>query len=175
MIIDLALYLALDQLQFKANLVTSRLQPEAVRVQERSTFVSRIDNARELELEFRSQAGIHRDEIILAILVNAWHESRWNPKVNNDGILQLTPTGMGVGMETWKRQDIHRTVNRFTNTKRFQDWLTWCRIYNPKAPEMAFEFADDILRPSYQHRKPRYYTAEKWINYLEPKPFNRNN
>lgn len=173
MIINLALYFSIDQLQFEANLVTSRLQPQAVRVQERETFKSRLHNAKELEIEFREQAGIHRDEVILAILVNAWHESRWNPKINNDGILQLTPSGMGIGMASWQRQDIHRTVYRFNDTKRFQDWLEWCRTEEPTPAEMSFEFADDILRPSYQHRKPRYYTAEKWVNYLQPKPYDR--
>lgn len=162
--------IALKNIKFDSNLVTSRLQSTAVRVQERKTFESRLHYAKKLEIEFRSKAKIHRDEVVLALLVNAWHESRWNPKTNSDGILQLTRSGMGKGMSAIERQDISKTVDRFVSTKVFQNWLKLARSTDDVG-KMSYEFADDVLRPKKQHRPPRRTTALNWINHLEEKPF----
>ena len=173
MFLTVTLYKAIDNLQFESNLVVSRLPSTVVRKEERATFEKRLPTARKLELEFRKQAKIHRDELILALLVNAWHESRWNPKLNSDGILQLTPTGMGQGMSVSERQNIVLTVQRFVSTERFSDWLDYSRDEKTSIGQISYKFADHILRPKFQYREQRRKTAIQWHKQLKPKPFVR--
>lgn len=170
MLLELVLATLMSQLKFESNLVTSRLSSQCVRVQEREVFEKRLPTARKIEIELRKR-GLHRDKTILALLVNTWHETRWNPTLNSDGIFQMTPTGMGKGMTTAQKQDIPTTVHAMVNTPRFQTW--WEYSKNPKVStaDSAYKFADYVLRPKKQYRLPRKYTAQNWEKFLKPKPY----
>lgn len=170
MIIETALLFMLTDLRFHANLVTTRLDSKCVRVNERHVFEDRLETAREIELELRKN-GLHRDKTILALLVNIWHENRWNPKLNADGLFQMTPTGMGRGLTVFQKQDIKTNVKIMVNTERFQTWWDYSKNPNISTAQSSFRFAEYVLRPQERYRYQRKATAEKWSKFLSPKPF----
>ena len=82
--------------------------------------------AKIVEEEMRA-AGINAD-VIAAALVNAWEESRLNPKAigdggNSVGLFQLNIHGAGSGMSVAERQDPRLNTKRIIETYRKQQGL----------------------------------------------------
>lgn len=111
--------------------VASRLSPTAVRSAERATFVKRMPYLVKLETALRSK-GLNGDAQILAVFVNAWHESRFDANMGPErdsnggtvaGILSLNSKGMGQGMSVAAMKSIEGTTNRLFSWPSMKRWV----------------------------------------------------
>jgi len=68
-----------DPIKKIERLTVERLPKSAVRIQEQSTMENRRNTAIKAEQVIR-EGGVTSDKMIVAMLANAWHESRWNPR-----------------------------------------------------------------------------------------------
>jgi membrane-bound lytic murein transglycosylase MltF len=152
----------------KTLTVVERLPDTVVSAQERRIFNQRKKVAVEVETYFRKQ-GIHSDKAIVGILVNAWHESKWDPRAVSPngscvGLFQLSGSGLGRGMTVAQRQDIGQSLKRMSSHQHFLDWKKWVDKHpNASAGEMSYQFAKQVERCARQHRAPRRTTGDKWF------------
>lgn len=154
----------MDRLDFKAALGPAAYS----RASDKLLFASKI------ELMLRSK-GVAEDEIVVAVLANAWHESGFDPRLvypdrngaKSVGILQLNDKGMGYGMSVADRQDVGNTMRRMFRADYFWSWVAACRDGTHRsAYDKSFAFAAKVLRCAKEHRAARGRTAQRWIDSL---------
>lgn len=151
------------------SLTVQRLPKGVVRIQEQSTLESRRRIAIEAERLIR-KAGIKSDKIIMAILVNAWHESRWNPKEDDGlcvGFFQLYVKT--IGKDSTKKQllNLNYNIQKILNSKDFKDWVKWCYNHpHESCGSMSFRFASHVEKCAFRYRYPRKITADRWYRHL---------
>lgn len=152
-------------------LTVQRLPKSAVRIQEQSTFENRKWVAIRVEHMMRN-AGITSDKALIAVLVNAWHECRWNPKDKSGnciGFFQLKRgNGMGGRHTVAQLQDLEVNVSIMMASTSFKKWVAWTKN-NPTATagKMSYQFASTVERCASQHRAPRRVTADRWFKHLK--------
>lgn len=147
------------------RLTVLRLPKEVVRIQEQSTLENNKKIAVKAEKIFRD-AGVTCDKMLLAILANAWHESRWNPKETDGsciGFFQLHKRHLGSGSTEKQLMDLTHNTNKLIKSDDFQEWVQWCKR-NPKVScgRMSFRFASLVERCASKHRNARKVTADRW-------------
>lgn len=134
-------------------------------------FYSRRKNAETAERFFRKR-GVNSDKAIIAILVNAWHESTWNPRCQSGsciGFFQLLNRGgMGDGHSTANLKKLIYNITILADSTSLKQWVKWTQAH-PKASagEMAYQFAVRVERCAKQHRAARRKTADRWFSALE--------
>lgn len=135
-----------------------------------NTFLARRKNAEVAERFFRKR-GVTSDKAIIAILVNAWHESTWNPSCQSGsciGFFQiLNRGGMGDGHSTAKLKQLVYNITILADSLSFKQWAKWVEK-NPSvtAGEMSYRFAATVERCATKHRAPRRKTADRWFKAL---------
>lgn len=153
------------------SLTVQRLLPGAVRIQEQSTFEKRKNIAAKVERMIR-KSGVTSDKAVIAVLANAWHESRWNPRVKSGsciGFFQLKRgNGMGGRHTVEQLMDLDVNVSIMMASTSFKKWTIWAKNNpNKTAGEMSFQFASKVERCASQHRQPRRTTADRWYKNLK--------
>lgn len=138
-----------------------------------SGFLARRKNAEIAESFFRKR-GVVSDKAIIAILVNAWHESTWNPSCQSGsciGFFQIMNRGgMGDGHSTANLKQLTYNITVLANSSEFKQWAKWVeKNPNVSAGEMAYRFAANVERCAVKHRAPRRTTADRWFKALESK------
>lgn len=151
------------------SLTVLRLPKKAVRIQEQSTFENRRKIAVKVEEMIRKK-GITSDKMILAMLANAWHESKWNPSTASKsciGFFQLHIKYMGRGSTVSQLKNLEHNVQKLMATTSFKDWVAWCKKYpNKSCGDFSLKFASHVERCAVKHRYPRKITADKWYQML---------
>jgi hypothetical protein len=148
------------------GLVMNRIPAAAVRSAERDTWLSRRKNALQAEAIFR-KAGVTNDKAIVALMSNAWHECRWDPREvtgPNVGFFQLNHSGgLGRGHRVSQLKKLDYNVAAIMVTTDFKNWAAWVRK-NPNATsgQMAYRFAQKVERCTSRSWGPRASTANRW-------------
>lgn len=137
---------------------------------EQKLFKQRIGTAKKAETFFR-KLGVTSDKAIIAILVNAWHECKWDYREKSGnciGFFQLLRgNGMGRGYTVAQLQDLNINMSIMAASTSFKAWAKWTKA-NPgvTAGEMSYRFAAKVERCAVQHRAPRRTTADRWFKAL---------
>jgi hypothetical protein len=137
---------------------------------EQKLFLRRIGTAKKAETFFR-KLGVTNDKAIIAILVNAWHECKWDytdKSGNCIGFFQLLRgNGMGRGYSVAQLQDLNINMSIMAASTSFKAWTKWVKA-NPgvTAGEMSYRFAANVERCATKHRAPRRTTADRWSKAL---------
>lgn len=145
--------------------VVDRLPATCVAAGERATFEARKGIARIIEREFE-KIGIVREEQVVAILVNAWCESRWNPRDvsgPNVGLFQLSSRGVGRGFSRGVRQDPKANISILAATISFKKWTK----EKGSAGTLSYLFAKNVERCSSRYHHQRRVMASKWYSLLK--------
>lgn len=138
---------------------------------EQRLFISRLETAKKAERFFRKR-GATTDKAVIALLVNAWHESKWNPAASSGsciGFFQLKNNGgMGDGYSAARLKNLDVNMSIMAASTSCKAWIVWTN-QNPTvtAGEMAYRFAAKVERCATQHRAPRRTTANKWFKALK--------
>lgn len=137
---------------------------------EKSLFVKRFNTGETAELFFRKR-GVNSDKAIIAILVNAWHECKWDYTDASGsciGFFQLNRAGgMGRGHSTAKLKQLVYNMTIMADSTSFKEWVAWTKKNpNATAGEMSYRFAAKVERCAVQHRAPRRPTADRWYKAL---------
>jgi len=138
---------------------------------EKSLFIKRLKIGETAEKFFR-QRGVTSDKAIIAILVNAWHECKWDyTDVSGSciGFFQLNRAGgMGRGYSVSQLKQLNCNMTIMANSLWFKDWVSWTKKNpNISAGEMSYRFAAAVERCASQYRAPRKVTADKWYRALK--------
>jgi len=138
---------------------------------EKSLFTKRLKTG-ELAEKFFRQRGVTSDKAIIAILVNAWHECKWDyTDVSGSciGFFQLNRAGgMGRGHSTSQLKQLNYNMTIMANSLWFKDWVAWTKKNpNISAGEMSYRFAAAVERCASQYRGPRRVTADRWYRALK--------
>lgn len=155
----------------KVSPLTIDLVPtSAVRSSERKLFEKNRVHARKAEALLRA-GGVTNEKAIIAILANAWHESKWNPAVAggpNIGFFQLNHSGgMGRGHRVSQLKKLDYNVKVMMASTSFKEWVAWVKKNpNQTAGEMAYRFAQKVERCAVKHRAPRRTTGNAWYTGL---------
>lgn len=138
---------------------------------EKSLFVKRLKTGETAERFFRRR-GVNSDKAIIAILVNAWHECKWDyTDVSGSciGFFQLNRAGgMGRGHSVDKLKQLTYNMTIMADSTSFKAWVAWTKK-NPGATagEMSYRFAANVERCAVQYRGPRRPTADRWYRALK--------
>jgi len=137
---------------------------------EKSLFIKRLKTGETAERFFRKR-GVNSDKAIIAILVNAWHECKWDYTDASGsciGFFQLNRAGgMGRGHSVAKLKQLVYNMTIMADSTSFKEWVAWTKKYpNATAGEMSYRFAADVERCAVQYRSPRRPTADRWYRAL---------
>lgn len=147
--------------------VVARLNDSVINKNERKTFNTRKPTAYAIE-SLLVKDGITNDAAIIAVLANAWAESRWNERERTSiylGIFQVSSRG-GGRFTRESLQTIHGNYHAIKQQSGFSKWETQAKSSND-AGKLAFLFAKNVERCAEQHRKPRLVLANKWLKALK--------
>jgi hypothetical protein len=138
---------------------------------EKSLFIKRLKTGETAERFFRGR-GVNSDKAIIAILVNAWHECKWDYTDASGsciGFFQLNRAGgMGKGHSVAKLKQLVYNMTIMADSKSFKEWVAWTKKNpNATAGEMSYRFAAKVERCAVQHRAPRRPTADRWYKALK--------
>lgn len=152
------------------SLTVQRLPKEALRISEQSTFEKRKKYAVIAEQIIRNK-GITSDKMIIAMLANAWHESKFNPKATGGsciGLFQVHLRYLGKGSTKAQLFDPAYNTKKIMTDYKFNTWVNWCRKNSDAtAGKMAYMFAHLVERPLAKHKAPRSVTANRWYKHLK--------
>lgn len=132
--------------------VASRLKPTAVRAAERQTFIKRLPSMEKLEAKLRDK-GLSTDAQILAVFVNAWHESRWDLNMGPErdsnggtvaGVLSLNSKGMGQGMSVSQMKSLDGTLTRLFSWPSMKSWVSYSKSSSNVA-DLSVRFARKVM------------------------------
>jgi hypothetical protein len=146
--------------------VSQNLPKECVRVNERTTFESRLPIAHKVE-KILHKDGVKDQKIIVAIFANMWHESTFNPEEVSGscvGLFQLHRKYSGRNMSVKELVNINHHMERLLSLDCYKKWKDWA-IKNKHLVScgyMAFKFATEVERCATRYRLPRLHTANKW-------------
>lgn len=161
-----------DPIKKIERLTVERLPKSAVRIQEQSTMENRRNTAIKAEQVIR-EGGVTSDKMIVAMLANAWHESRWNPRDATGsciGLFQIHLRHMGRGSSREQLMSTEYNTRKIMSTKDFKAWAAWCKKNSTAScGNMALRFAATVERCAVKHRYPRSVTADKWYKSLNPR------
>lgn len=157
----------------KQSLTVSRINASKAfgkKTGEKSLFIKRFNTGKTAELFFRKR-GVHADKAIIAILVNAWHECKWDYTDASGsciGFFQLNRAGgMGRGHSSAKLKQLVYNMTIMADSTSFKEWVVWTKKNpNTTAGEMSYRFAAKVERCAVQHRAPRRPTADRWYKAL---------
>jgi len=141
------------------------------RTDEKSLFIKRLKTGETAERFFRKR-GVNSDKAIIAILVNAWHECKWDYTDASGsciGFFQLNRAGgMGRGHSVAKLKQLVYNMTIMADSTSFKEWVVWIKKNpNATAGEMSYRFAAKVERCAVQHRAPRRPTADRWYKALQ--------
>lgn len=156
------------------HFVAMRLPNTCVQRCERADFDARRTFAVQAEWIFRSR-GITDDKTLIAILVNAWHECRWNPRDITGqyaGFFQLSSrVGIGRGLSRKSRQHLIVNVLSVARSAEYRQWCEWCAKHpESSAGARSFRFASKVEVCATRFRSPRRRTADHWFAELHKHP-----
>ena len=145
--------------------IASRLSDRCVRVQEQKLFRSRIPVAINIEAHLKRLDKRVTKYEIMAVLVNAWHESKWNPASINSSETHF-------GLFQWSGH-MHAATKRLLTTQgavtvlvtcpRWTSFTKWCRSRKTITwSESAKAFARIVERPQARYIPPRGTAATRW-------------
>lgn len=138
---------------------------------EQRLFISRLETAKKAERFFRKR-GVTTDKAVIALLVNAWHECKWDYQDKSGhciGFFQLKNNGgMGDGYSDARLQNLDVNMSIMAASTSCKAWIVWTN-QNPNvtAGEMSYRFAAKVERCASQYRAPRRATANKWFKALK--------
>ena len=138
----------------------------SVSINESKLLDSRRNIALSVEKKINAD-GIKSKKIITAILVNMWHESRWNPKAKSGscvGLFQLHTKYAGRGMNIKQLTNVNDHVHKLLSLTDYKKWKLWAIKNENKVScgELAYQFASKVERCASPHRAPRRVTADRW-------------
>lgn len=152
------------------SLTVQRLLKGGLRISEQSTFEKNIKYAIIAERLIRDN-NITSDKMIIAMLANAWHESKWNPKAQGGsciGLFQVHLRHLGKGSTRAQLFDPAYNTKKIMTDYKFKTWVNWCKKNSDAtAGKMAYKFADLVERCLNQHKPPRSVTANRWYKHLK--------
>lgn len=153
------------------SLISQKITDSVVTRASRHDFNSRRKYAFTAEKLLRRN-GLVNDKIMVAVLVNMWHESEWNPR-NKDGscvgLFQLHRKYTAKGMTMAQLIDVKTHVERLMSLAEYKKWKQWA-IKNAErvsCGDLAYKFASDVERCQYKYRYPRLITANRWWKVYE--------
>lgn len=148
------------------NLVVNRIEVQSVNRSDRRQFLAHRPFAVQAETLLR-KGGLTNDKAIIAVLSNAWYESKWWPAAGggyNIGFFQLNHRGgMGRGHRVSQLKKLEYNVKVMMVSTDFKNWCAWVKK-NPGATagQMAYRFAAKVERCTSKSWGPRASTANKW-------------
>lgn len=131
-------------------------------------------NAIEAE-EWYIRLGVGNESARLAMLANAWHESRFNPRAEakekngsmSRGFHQLNTRGAGRGMPRELQLTIRHNVAAIMRDGAFANWYREHKAKGWSAGKSAYEFARRVERCASRYWNARRVTAEKWSHAIQ--------
>lgn len=123
-----------------------------------STKIENREVACEIEQAFREEG--FDSPLIEAALLNAYAESKFNPKAvgdggNSKGVFQLNKNGLGHKMKDADRHDVRSSVRRVAIAIRKSPRLQRAIESGAETPELTELFCTEIMRPSDRVAKAR--------------------
>jgi hypothetical protein len=154
-----------------ALLTETRYVSEVFTPYERIVYNQRKTYAKQAEQKIRNN-GIKDEKVIMGMLANMWHESKWDHKVYqldtngaySAGLFQLNQKGAGRGMTLEQMTNINHHMHRLFSLTAYKDWKTWSleNSSNISCGEISYQFAKQVERCAKKHRPARRVTADKW-------------
>lgn len=138
-----------------------------------STEIENREIACEIEHAFREEG--FEPPLIKAALLNAYAESKFNPKAvgdhgNSKGVFQLNKNGLGHRMTDEERYNVRKSSKRVViairKSKRIQDAIG----RGAETGELTRLFCTEIMRPSNKHRKAVERASFEDEFFVEPPP-----
>jgi len=123
-----------------------------------STEIENREVACEIEQVMRDEG--FDSPLIKAALLNAYAESRFNPKAvgdsgNSRGVFQLNKNGLGSNMTTSDQHSVKKSVRRVAVAIRKSPQLQRAIESGAEVPELTELFCTEIMRPSNKREKAR--------------------
>lgn len=154
----------------QASLTIDRLPWTVVGEAEKHTFELRKPVARQIETYLRSD-GVTNDAGIVAVFVNMWNESSWNPR-------DVTGPHIGLFQVNWRnkvkagfsKESLYTVNGNYCAIRSQARWKSWVEATKKSndAGYLAYKFAAEVEICAPQHRGLRRSRADKWFAALKP-------
>lgn len=149
--------------------VMDKLMPQKAQSRSLSSVRdTQIENAREVE-RLLWDKGYRQPHLVIAILANGWHESRWNAgtvyKEKNGttsrGFFQLTNGALTI------EGNVRQLTEKAPYAARITKWYSDAKRLNWDAGEAAYYFAARVEICARRFWNERKETAERWWSLME--------
>lgn len=136
-----------------------------------STKIENREIACEIEQALREEG--FDSPLIEAALLNAYAESKFNPKAvgdggNSMGVFQLNKNGLGHKMRDTDKHDVRSSVQRVAIAIRKSPRLKRAIESGAETPELTELFCTEIMRPSNKRIKARQRRELEGLIFGEP-------